>query len=113
MDADLAETVEMPAWFMERVCAEVKSTQKKGVIKQTQNKTAVIEYEDGTTGNVSVDDLVMVAPVEHDTVLVTGGNEIGLEGSLVCIDGTDAILKVANDDFKIVEVDKLAKVVSA
>lgn len=113
MDADLAETVEMPAWFMERVCVEVKSSQKKGVIRHTQSKTATIEYEDSTTGNVSVDDLGMVAPVEHDTVLVTGGNEIGLEGSLVCIDGTDAILKVANDDFKIVEVDKLAKVVSA
>ena len=114
MDADLlAETVEMPAWFMERVSIEVKSSQKKGVIRQTQNKTAVVEYEDGTTGNIGVNDLGMVAPVEHDTVLVTGGNEIGLEGSLVCIDGTDAILKVANDDFKIVDVSFLAKVAPA
>jgi len=113
METDLAETVEMPAWFMERVSIEVKSSQKKGVIRQTQNKTAVVEYEDGTTGNVGVNDIGMVAPVEHDTVLVTGGNEIGLEGSLVCIDGTDAILKVANDDFKIVDVSFLAKVVPA
>jgi hypothetical protein len=29
----------------------------------------------------------MVTPKEHDTVLVTGGNEIGLEGTLVCVDG--------------------------
>ena len=113
IDADLAEAIEMPAWFMERVEVEVKSSQKKGVIRQTQNKTAVVEYEDGTRGNVGVNDLSMVSPVEHDAVLVTGGNEIGLEGSLVCIDGTDAILKVANDDFKIVDVSFLAKVVQA
>lgn len=112
MDNDLAETVEMPAWFMERVNVEVKSTSRKGVIKQTQSKTATVEFEDGSSGNVGVGDLAMVAPVEHDSVLVTGGNEIGLEGSLVCIDGTDAILKVANDDFKIVDVSFLAKVQS-
>jgi hypothetical protein len=29
----------------------------------------------------------MVTPKEHDTVLVTGGNEIGLEGTLICVDG--------------------------
>jgi transcription elongation factor SPT5 len=110
MEADIAETVEMPAWFMERVCVEVKSTEKQGVIKQTHAKNAVVEFEDGSTTNVGVNDLARIAPSELDTVLVTDGNEIGLEGSLVCIDGTDAILKVANDDFKIVEVGFLAKV---
>jgi hypothetical protein len=99
----------------------------------------------------------MIPPKEHDTVLVTGGNEIGLEGSLVCVDGTgarvaqacgfvavvvapprfvsclshpqrrlfcafylfstfrllpgsDAILKDANDEFKIIDFIHLVKI---
>jgi transcription elongation factor SPT5 len=113
LDTDLAETAEIPTWFMERVAVEIQSSKRRGVIRQTQNSTAVVEFENGGTENVSVHDLTMVTPVEHDSVLVTAGNEIGLEGSLVCIDGTDAILKVDNDDFKIVDVSYLAKVVSS
>lgn len=53
----------------------------------------------------------MVAPIEHDTVLVTGGADVGVEGELVCIDGTDAILKDPNGDFKIVDLVHLAKII--
>ena len=52
----------------------------------------------------------MAAPKEHDTVLVTGGADVGVEGELVCIDGTDAILKDANEEFKIVDFAHLAKI---
>jgi transcription elongation factor SPT5 len=53
----------------------------------------------------------MVPPKEHDMVLVTGGADVGEEGELVCIDGTDAILKDSNEDFKIVDFVHLAKIV--
>ena len=54
----------------------------------------------------------MVAPKENDTVLVTGGADVGVEGELVCIDGSDAILKDSNEDYKIVDLVHLAKIVN-
>ena len=59
---------------------------------------------------VRVDDVSRVQPVEKDTVLVIGGADVGVEGELVCIDGTDAILKDPNEDFKIVDFVHLAKI---
>lgn len=88
METDVADTDETPAWFMERVCVHVKGQDKPAVIKEiTSDKGAFVEMEDKTTATVRVGDLSMIPPKEHDTVLVTGGNEIGLEGSLVCVDG--------------------------
>ena len=49
----------------------------------------------------------MVAPKENDIVFLTGGAVVGVEGKLVCIDGTDAILK---DLFKIVDLVYLVKI---
>ena len=107
----MADAEERPVWFMERVSVLIKSSQQQGVIKEIKgDNSALIELEDKSTQTVTVSDLAMVPPSEHDTVLVTGGNEVGLEGTLVCIDGTDGILKDANDDFKIVEVSFLARV---
>lgn len=135
---------------MERVCVFVKSEQKSAVIKEINaDKSAMVEMEDGTVATVRVGDLSMIPPKEHDTVLVTGGNEIGVEGSLVCVDGTficsvmfglsircalkftdymkshalidryfflfagsDAILKDANDEFKIIDFIHCATIVS-
>lgn len=100
-----------PVWFMERVCIQLKND-KTAVIKDVNNNSAVVEFEDKTTQTVSCGDCLMVAPKEHDTVLVTGGADVGLEGELVCIDGTDAILRDPNGDFKIVDLVHLAKIVS-
>jgi len=52
----------------------------------------------------------MATPKEHDTVLVTGGADVGVEGELVCIDGDDAILRDADEFFKIVDFVHLAKI---
>jgi transcription elongation factor SPT5 len=102
---------ESAIWFMERVCVQVKATSRAAVIKEINGKTAVIEYDDNTTDSVRVGEVSMVPPVEHNTVLVTGGADVGVEGELVCIDGSDAILKDANEDFKIVDFIHLAKIV--
>ncbi|GKY96016.1 hypothetical protein MPSEU_000562100 [Mayamaea pseudoterrestris] len=102
---------ETPAWFMERVCVSLKSDETQAVIKEINtDKTALIELDDKSIKTVRVSDLTFVLPKEHDTVLVIGGNEIGLEGSLVCVDGSDAILKDANDEFKIIEFSLLVKI---
>ena len=108
-DGDAAET---PVWFMERVCVQLKSDESVAVIKEvTSDSTALIELEDKSTKTVRVGELSMVPPKEHDMVLVTGGADVGVEGELVCIDGTDAILKDSNEDFKIVDFVCLAKIV--
>lgn len=108
-DGDAAET---PVWFMERVCVQLKSNENPAVIKEvTSDSTALVELEDKSSKTVHVGDVSMIPPKEHDMVLVTGGADVGVEGELVCIDGTDAILKDANEDFKIVDFVCLAKIV--
>jgi len=108
-DADEATAV----WFMERVCVQLKSDGSPAVIKDiSSNTTATVEMEgDKSTKTVRVGDVSMVPPKEHDQVLVTGGADVGVEGELVCIDGTDAILKDANEEFRIVDFVHLAKIV--
>lgn len=108
-DGDAAET---PVWFMERVCVQLKTNDDSAVIKEvTSDSTALVELEDKSTKTVRVGEVSMVPPKEHDMVLVTGGADVGVEGELVCIDGTDAILKDSNEDFKIVDFVCLAKIV--
>jgi len=81
--------------------------------RAVNNNSAVIKFEHKTTQTVSCSaDCLMVAPKEHDTVLVPGGADVGLEGELVCIDGTDAILRDPHGDFKIIDHVHLAKIVS-
>ncbi|GAX15032.1 transcription elongation factor SPT5 [Fistulifera solaris] len=105
---DMEET---PVWFMERVWIKLKGSDAVAVIKDINpDKSALVELEDKSTRTIRSSEAMMVPPVEHDTVLVTGGNEIGLEGSLVCVDGTDAILKIMNDEFKIIDFVHLVKI---
>ena len=102
-----------PVWFMEHVCVQLKKNDTPATIKEVDNNTAVVELEDKTRFTVSHKEVKMAAPKEHDTVLVTGGVDVGVEAELVCIDGdTDAILKDSNEEFKIVEIGHLAKIIS-
>lgn len=100
-----------PVWFMERVCVQLNKNSMTAFIKEIIGNMAVIELEDHTTMNVVSSEVSMVAPKEHDSVLVTGGVDVGFEGELACIDGTDAILKDANEEFKIVDYIHVAKIV--
>ena len=99
-------------WFMERVCVQVKSNNAQAVIKEINGSQAVVELEDKSTLTVQHGEVTMVPPREHDQVLVIGGADVGVEGELVCIDGTDAILKESNENFKIVDFVHLAKIAS-
>ena len=88
METEDVDSDETPVWFMERVCVQVKASKQLGVIKEVNpDKSALVEMLDSSAQLVRVSDISMVLPVENDTVLVTGGNEVGLEGSLVCVDG--------------------------
>ncbi|CAB9498665.1 Putative transcription elongation factor SPT5 homolog [Seminavis robusta] len=107
-DGDANET---PVWFMERVCVQLKNGDSTAVIKEvSSDNTAMVVLADKSTKTVRVGEVSMIPPKEHDMVLVTGGADVGVEGELVCIDGTDAILKDSNEDFKIVDFVCLAKI---
>jgi transcription elongation factor SPT5 len=111
VEAHVGDRDETAVWFMERVCVQVKSDDKPAVIKEINaDKSAIVELEDHTTKTVSFDDVSRILPKEKDMVLVIGGADVGVEGELVCIDGSDAILKDANEDFKIVDYVHLAKI---
>lgn len=98
-------------WFMERVCVQLNSDSSPAVIKEiNSDKTAVVNMEDGSTKTVRADEVSRVQPKEKDMVLVISGADVGVEGELVCIDGSDAILKDPNEDFKIVDFVHLAKI---
>ncbi len=104
MEADLGDVGDTAVWFMERVRVQLKSDESQGYIKEIyHDKSALVELDDKSTKVVRVSDASIVPPKEHDMVLVTGGADVGVEGKLVCIDGTDAILRDSNEDFKIVE----------
>ena len=51
-----------------------------------------------------------VMPDANDKVLVFQGSEVGAEGSLVCIDGNDAIFRDPQGEFRIVDVNDVAKI---
>ena len=73
----------------------LKRNNELAVIKETNaDGTAVLEMKDKSIVSARHDQLLMSPPTEHDMVLVTGGADVGLEGELVCIDGTDTILKI-------------------
>jgi transcription elongation factor SPT5 len=110
-EADMTDEAATAVWFMERVCVSLKNDGALAVIKEISDKLATVELENKSTKQVRVGDVSMVPPKEHDMVLVTGGADVGVEGELVCIDGTDAILKDSNEDFKIVDFVHLAKIV--
>ena len=105
---------EEPAvWFMDRVCVQLKKNNALAVIKEINGGTGVVDLEDDCSSvTVRPGEVSMVPPQEHDMVLVTGGADVGVEGELVCIDGTDAILKESNENFKIVDFVHLAKITS-
>lgn len=103
---------EAAVWFMERVCVQVKRNEREGVIKEINGSTAIVEMDDKSVVTLRHGEVSMVPPQEHDMVLVTGGADVGVEGELVCIDGTDAILKESNENFKIVDFVHLAKISS-
>lgn len=104
METHVADNEETAVWFMERVCVLLKSDDKPAVIKEINpDKTALVELEDHSSRTVRFSEVSRVEPKEKDTVLVIGGADVGVEGELVCIDGSDAILKDSNEDFKIVD----------
>lgn len=111
MDND-DDTGDPAEWFMERVCVQLKKDSSMGIIREiNMDQTGVLEVSpDQPTITVRASEVVRVEPREHDMVLVTAGADVGVEGELVCIDGQDAILKDANEEFKIVDFVHLAKI---
>ncbi|GFH46414.1 DNA-directed RNA polymerase II subunit RPB1 [Chaetoceros tenuissimus] len=117
----------LPVWFTERVFIQIHG--KCGVIQEVHKSSAVVEFDDSTTKNVSASECTMVPPKEFDMVLVTGGPDVGFEGELVCIDNThglvstgnidfslegeivcDAVVQNSNKESKVVDLDHLAKI---
>eukprot|EP00751_Fragilariopsis_kerguelensis_P014063 CAMPEP_0170774670 /NCGR_PEP_ID=MMETSP0733-20121128/10093_1 /TAXON_ID=186038 /ORGANISM="Fragilariopsis kerguelensis, Strain L26-C5" /LENGTH=316 /DNA_ID=CAMNT_0011117265 /DNA_START=602 /DNA_END=1549 /DNA_ORIENTATION=+ len=113
-DANTIETLAAdcaaPAfWFMDRVCVRLRSDNRSAVVmKINPDKTALVELEDHTSKTVGFNEVSRIQPQEKDMVLVIGGADVGVEGELICIDGSDAILKDSNEDFKIVDFVHLA-----
>lgn len=111
METHVADGDDTAVWFMERVCVQVNSDERPAVIREiNSDKTAVVTLEDGSTATVRFDEVSRIQPKEKDMVLVISGADVGVEGELVCIDGSDAILKDSNEDFKIVDFVHLAKI---
>jgi len=111
METHVADGEETAVWFMDRVCVQLRSDDRPAVIKEINpDKTALVELEDQTTKTVGFNEVSRIQPKEKDMVLVIGGADVGFEGELVCIDGSDAILKDSNEDFKIVDFVHLAKI---
>ena len=71
---------ESPTWCTERAYVTLKSNDAPAVIKEVHNNTTVVELENKSRINISHRDVTMMAPKEHDMVLVIGGRaDVGLE----------------------------------
>jgi len=103
---------ESPLWFVERARVRMLDTNKIGYIHQVLSEsTAMVTLEDDKSQRqVTCSQVDRVLPQEKDSVLVISGSEVGLEGSLVCIDGDDAILQGANEEFKIIDCKLLVSI---
>ena len=101
----------VPAWFTERVCIQIHG--KSGVIKEVHKNSAVVELDDKRTRNVTTKECTVVSPKEEDMVLVTGGVDVGLEGKLICIYYSSAVVQNSNGEFKVVDLVHIAKVASS
>ena len=56
---------------------------------------------------------MMMAPMEHNMVLVIGSTDVRVELELTCgLGDADAILKNLKEDFEIVEISLLVKIIS-
>lgn len=85
MEADDGDTSETPVWFMERVYVQLKGTDSTAVIKEvSSDNTALVVLEDTSTKTVRVGEVALIPPKEHDMVLVTGGADVGIEGTSIC-----------------------------
>jgi len=107
---------EVPAWFMDHVCVTLTNKDNaKGFISEFSGDgiATVILDESGEKENVRYTELALVKPEEHNMVVVTGGSDVGVEGELVCIDNTDAILKDSSEEYKIVDFVYVAKIGTA
>ena len=109
----MESSAETAVWFMERVVVELIRNGSVGTIKEVNSdNSAKVELDDGQSLLIQgAKEVRPVPPKEHDKVLVTGDTEVGVEGELVCIDGTEAIIKDGNEEFKIVDFVHLAKIV--
>jgi transcription elongation factor SPT5 len=112
-DSTVEDTGEEAAvWFMERVCVQVKKNNAQAVIKEINGSQAVVELEEKSIQTVRNVKITIAPPQDHGMVLVTWGADVGLEGELVCVDGTGAILKVSNGNFRIIDFVQLTKIAS-
>ncbi|GMI40766.1 hypothetical protein TeGR_g7436, partial [Tetraparma gracilis] len=106
---------ELPAFAVPRACINLHSQGGDAefvVVSELQGGMVTVEPAGGGAATqVMVGDISRaVVPDANDSVLVVKGGEVGNEGTLVCIDGSDAIFRDANGDFKIVDVADIAKV---
>ena len=92
METHTGDSDETAVWFMDRVCIQLKSDDRAAVIKEINpDKTALVVLEDKSTKTVRFNEVSRIQPKEKDMVLVIGGADVGVEGELICIDGSDAI----------------------
>ena len=90
----MESSAETAVWFMERVVVELIRNGSVGTIKEVNSdNSAKVELDDGQSLLIQgAKEVRPVPPKEHDKVLVTGDTEVGVEGELVCIDGTVVVI---------------------
>jgi len=115
-NTSISASGKVPTWFMNRVCVKLSNKGNvKGVIREINEESGIasVELKSGKREDVHHTELAIVKPVDHDRVLVTGGSDVGVEGELICIDRTEAILKDSSEEYRIVDFVYVAKIGTA
>ena len=68
--------------------------------------------EEGKSGDertANLIDLEIVPPKQHDSVKILGGELRGSTGKLIGVDGQEGIVRVDNNDVKLVDISNLGR----
>ncbi len=101
------------AFYIERAYVELKDSGRVVLIERVNHSDGSGTARDVKTGaTVAVTASLCsraVPPAVSDRILVVNGSYAGIEGTLVCLDGSDAIFKQdAEEEFIIVDVQDVA-----
>ena len=100
--------------LLENIQVKLAADGRKGTILEARTGAGFASYVVGLAGgdNVTVgrEDVEIVRPAKKDKLIILKGDLAGSTGTLIGIDGSDGIVKMAaNSDIKILDLELCAK----
>ncbi|EGD79485.1 hypothetical protein PTSG_12984 [Salpingoeca rosetta] len=80
-------------WLVPTVSVRVVSSGQQGTISNVDGGSVSVALDDGSATTAPAEDLTPIDPVKNDRVYVMEGDQQGMRGMLVSIDGVEGVVK--------------------